>query len=42
VGKIKTKFSTSLILKKKFDKDNFKKNMWRNIVAKQKSCGETL
>jgi hypothetical protein len=43
VGKVKAEFSTSSILKKEFDKDNFgKKNMWRNIVAKQKSHGEIL
>ena len=43
VGKVKAKFSTSSILKKKIDKYNFfKKNMCGNIVAKQKSCGETL
>jgi hypothetical protein len=42
VGKVKAKFSTSSILKKKFTKDNFKKNMWGNIVAKQKPCGDTL
>jgi hypothetical protein len=41
VGKAKTKLSTSSILKKKFNKENFeKKNMWRNIVAKQKLCEE--
>ena len=44
VGKVKTKFSTSSILKKKIDRDNFeKKNMgkhcsktkiiWENIVT---------
>jgi hypothetical protein len=32
VGKVKTEFSTSSILKKQFDKDNFRK----------KTCGETL
>jgi hypothetical protein len=43
VGKVKAEFSTSSILKKKFNKDNFeKKNMWGNTVAKQKPCGETL
>jgi hypothetical protein len=32
VGKVKAKFSTSSILKKKFDKDNFeKKNMWETL-----------
>jgi hypothetical protein len=36
VGKVKAKFSTSPILKK-IDKDNFKKNMWGNIVAKKKT-----
>jgi hypothetical protein len=43
-GKVKAEFSTSSILKNKFDKDNFekKKNMWGNTVAKQKPCGETL
>jgi hypothetical protein len=33
VGKVKAKFSTSSILKKKFTKDNFEKKMWGNIVA---------
>ena len=44
VGKVKAKFSTSSILKKKIDKDNLKKKhvgkhynktktIWRNIVA---------
>jgi hypothetical protein len=44
VGKVKAKFSTSSILKKIFDKDNFEKKhvgkhcsktktMWRNVVA---------
>jgi hypothetical protein len=32
VGKVKVKFSTNSILKKKFNKDNFEKQ----------SCGETL
>ena len=32
VGKVKAEFSTSSILKKQFDKDNFRK----------KTCGETL
>jgi hypothetical protein len=32
VGKVKTEFSTSSILKKQFDKDNFRK----------KTCGEIL
>jgi hypothetical protein len=41
VGKVKAKFLTSSILKK-INKDNLKKNMWGNIVAKQKPCGETL
>jgi hypothetical protein len=30
VGKVKAEFSTSSILKKKFDKDNFEKKMWGN------------
>jgi hypothetical protein len=42
VGKIKAEFSTSSILKKQFDKDNLKKNMWGNTVVKQKQCGEIL
>jgi uncharacterized protein Veg len=33
VGKVKDKFSTSSILKKKFDKDNFEKKMWENTIA---------
>jgi hypothetical protein len=37
VGKVKAKFSTNSILKKS-DKDNFRKNMLENTVAKQKSC----
>jgi len=40
MGKAKAKFSTSSILKKKINKEFTKKNMWRNIVAKQKPCGE--
>jgi hypothetical protein len=36
VGKVKVKFLTSSILKKKIDKDNFEKTMWGNTVAKQK------
>jgi len=40
MGKAKAKFSTNSILKKKLNKENFeKKNMWRNIIAKQKLCG---
>ena len=35
VGKVKAEFSTSSILKK-FDKDNLKKNIRENTVAKQK------
>jgi hypothetical protein len=41
VRKVKAKFSTNSILKKKFNKDNLK-NIWGNTVAKQKPCGETL
>jgi hypothetical protein len=44
VGKVKDKFSTSSILKKKFDKDNFEKKhvgkhysitktLWENIIT---------
>jgi hypothetical protein len=40
--KVKAKFSIRTILKKKSTKIILKKNMWRNTVAKQKSCGETL
>ena len=42
VGKVKAEFSTSSILKKKIDKDNFKKTMRGNTVAKQKPRGKTL
>jgi hypothetical protein len=42
VGKVKAEFLTSSILKKKIDKDNFKKNMRGNTVAKQKPRGKTL
>jgi hypothetical protein len=42
VGKVKAKFSTTSILKKIFDKDNLKKNMLENTVAKHKPCEETL
>ena len=41
-GKVKAEFSTSSILNFFFDKDNFEKNMWGNIVAKEKQCRETL
>ena len=41
VGKVKVKFSTCSILKKKSTKI-IKKNTWGNTVAKQKSSGETL
>jgi len=41
-GKVKAKFSTSSILKKKSTKIILKKNMWGNTVAKQKPSGETL
>jgi hypothetical protein len=41
-GKVKTKFLTSSILKKKSTKIILKKNMWGNTVAKQKPSGETL
>jgi hypothetical protein len=40
VGKTKAKFSTSSILKKKIQQREFwNKNIWRNIIAKQKPCG---
>jgi hypothetical protein len=42
VGKVKAKFSTSSILKKKSTKIILKKNMWGNTVAKQKQYRETL
>jgi hypothetical protein len=42
VGKVKVKFSTNSILKKNSTKIILKKIMWRNTVAKQKPCGETL
>jgi hypothetical protein len=41
-GKVKAEFSTSSILKKNLTKIILKNNMWGNIVAKQKPCGETL
>jgi hypothetical protein len=41
-GKVKTKFLTSSILKKKSTKIILKKNMWGNTVAKQKPSRETL
>jgi hypothetical protein len=41
-GKVKAKFSTSSILKKISTKIILIKNMWGNIVVKQKPCGETL
>ena len=37
MGKVKAEFLTSSILKKKSTKIILKKNMWGNIVAKQKS-----
>ena len=40
-GNLQLHFSTSSILKK-INKDNLKKNMWGNTVAKQKPCEETL
>jgi len=41
LGKVKAKFSTNSILKKNiFNKDNFEKKTWRNIVPKQNPCGE--
>jgi hypothetical protein len=42
MGKVKAKFSTRSILKKNSTKIILKKNMWRNTIAKQKLCGETL
>ena len=42
VGKVKAEFSTSSILKKNSIKIILEKNMWKNTVAKQKPCGETL
>jgi len=42
VGKVKTKFSTSSILKKKSTKIILKKNMWGNTFGKQKPCRKTL
>jgi hypothetical protein len=42
VWKVKTKLSTSLILKKNLTKIILKKNMWGNTVAKQKPCGDIV
>jgi hypothetical protein len=36
VGKVKAKFLTSSILKKKFDKDNFEKKYMRKHCSKTK------
>jgi hypothetical protein len=42
VWKVKTKLSTSSILKKNSTKIILKKNMWGNTVAKQKPYGDIV
>ena len=40
--KLKLDYQQTQYRKNKFDKDNFKKNMWGNTAAKQKLCKENI